>query len=88
MSSQRLLSQPYKANIMNQLSSQELFTETELDSDKVLIFDARCIICNKQFNSMRGISMHLKMTGARHSVIFNSYGNYDKRTGFKEMNRP
>ncbi|HYA83126.1 MAG TPA: hypothetical protein VEH06_06720 [Candidatus Bathyarchaeia archaeon] len=61
---------------------------SEAHSDKELIFDAICINCNKRFTSMRGISMHLKMTAARHVVNFINYGNYDKKTGLREMNRP
>jgi hypothetical protein len=37
------------------------------------------------FNSIRAISMHLKMTGSRHEVIFINYGSYDKKTGIREM---
>ena len=32
--------------------------------------------------------MHLKMTASRHVVNFTNYGNYDKKTGLKKMNRP
>jgi hypothetical protein len=55
-------------------------------SRKELIIDAICVNCNKRFTSMRGVSMHLKITATRHSVNF--YGIYDKRTGLKEINRP
>jgi hypothetical protein len=61
---------------------------SEVHSDKELTIDAICINCNKRFKSMRGVSMHLKMTGARHAVIFFSYGNYNKKTGLREMSRP
>ena len=54
--------------------------------DKELIIDAICINCNKRFTSIRGVSMHLKMTAARHAVNFLSYGNYDNKTGLREMN--
>jgi hypothetical protein len=37
---------------------------------------------------MRAVSMHLRMTAARHAVNFISYGKYDKKTGIKEINRP
>jgi len=57
-------------------------------SDKVLIIDAVCINCNKRFKSMRAVSMHLRMTATRHSVNFIKYGNYDKKTGLRELNRP
>ena len=42
---------------------------------------AVCINCNKRFTSMRAVSMHLKVTAARHAVIFSNHGNYDKKTG-------
>jgi hypothetical protein len=61
---------------------------SEAHSDKELIVVAICINCNKRFKSMRGISMHLKMTGARHVVNFINYGNYNKKTGLREMSRP
>ena len=61
---------------------------SEAHSEKVWIIDAICINCNKHFTSMRSVSMHLKMTAARHVVNFINYGNYDKKTGLKEMNRP
>jgi hypothetical protein len=57
---------------------------SEAHSDKKLIFDAICINCNKRFTSMQGISMHLKMTAARHVVNFINYGNYDKKTGLPQ----
>jgi hypothetical protein len=37
---------------------------------------------------MRAVSMHLRMTAARHAVNFISYGKYDKKTGLKEINHP
>jgi hypothetical protein len=40
------------------------------------------------FKSIRAISMHLKMTGTRHVINFINYGNYDKKTGLREMTRP
>jgi hypothetical protein len=52
------------------------------------IIDAICINCNKRFKSVRAVSMHLKVTAARHAVNFLSYGNYNKKTGLREMNRP
>ena len=60
----------------------------EAHSDKVWIINAICINCNKHFTSMRAVSMHLRMTGTRHVVNFINYGNYDKKTGLREMNRP
>jgi hypothetical protein len=35
---------------------------------------------------MRVVSMHLRMTGTRLAVNFINYGNYDKKTGIREMN--
>ena len=61
---------------------------SEAHSDKELIIDVICINCNKRFTSMRGVSMHLKVTAARHTVNFLSYGNYNKKTGLREMNHP
>jgi hypothetical protein len=60
----------------------------EAHSDKVWIIDAKCTNCNKRFTSMRAISMHLRMTATRHVVNFINYGNYDKKTGLREINRP
>jgi hypothetical protein len=37
---------------------------------------------------MRAVSMHLKLTATRHVVNFINYGNYDKKTGLKQINRP
>ena len=59
---------------------------SERHSSKVWIIDAVCINCNKRFTSMRAVSMHLKMTAARHVVNFINYGNYDKKTGLREVN--
>ena len=47
---------------------------------------AICNNCSKRFKSMRAIAMHLKMTAARHTVIFLDHGNYDKNTGVTKMN--
>ena len=71
--------------VMNQPSSEG---RIEVHSDKVWIIDAICINCNKRFKSMRAVSMHLKMTATRHAVNFINHGNYDKKTGLREMNRP
>ena len=46
---------------------------------------AICTNCNKQFKSMRAVTMHLKMTGARHPVTFINHGNYDKNTGLRDI---
>jgi hypothetical protein len=61
---------------------------SETQPDKVWIIDAICINCNKRFKSMRAITMHLRMTGTRHVINFINYGNYDKKTGLREMTRP
>ncbi|HYV52758.1 MAG TPA: hypothetical protein VE971_05630 [Candidatus Eisenbacteria bacterium] len=57
----------------------------QASSDKII--DAISINCNKRFKSMRAVSMHLKMTAARHVVNFIKYRNYDKKIGLKERNR-
>jgi hypothetical protein len=71
--------------LMNQLADSEGRTvvRIEVDSDKLCI-DAVCIDCNKRFTSIRAISMHLRMTAARHIVNFINYGNYNRKTGFME----
>jgi hypothetical protein len=61
---------------MNQLSSQETLTGIEVRTDAVYIN------CNKRFTSMCGVTMHLKMTAARHVVNFINYGNCDKKTRY------
>lgn len=61
--------------------------QLEVYSNKPPIIEAACINCNKRFTSMRAVSMHLKMTAARHTVSFFNYGNYDIKTGLKRMNR-
>ena len=71
---------------MNGLSSEGR-TLLRTHSENVRIIDAVCINCNKRFKSMRAVSMHLKMKGTRHAVNFINYGNYDKKTGLREMNR-
>jgi hypothetical protein len=35
---------------------------------------------------MRAVSMHLKVTAARHAVIFSNHGNYDRKTGLRTNN--
>ena len=67
---------------MNQLSSQETLTGIEVHSE-VRTIDVVCINCNKRFTSIRAVSIHLKMTAARHVVNFINYGNYDKKTGLR-----
>jgi hypothetical protein len=61
--------------------------QLEVYSNRPQIIEAACINCNKRFSSIRSVSMHLKMTAARHTVNFISYGNYDMKTGLKDMNR-
>ena len=61
--------------------------QLEVYSNKPSIIEAACINCNKRFTSIRAVSMHLKMTAARHAVNFINYGNYDMKTGLKDMNR-
>ncbi|MGB6592987.1 MAG: hypothetical protein WBE68_15930 [Candidatus Nitrosopolaris sp.] len=73
--------------LMNELSSEGR-TLLRTHSENVRIIDAVCINCNKRFKSMRAVSMHLKMKGTRHAVNFINYGNYDKKTGLRELNRP
>ncbi len=48
---------------------------------------AICNNCNKQFRSMRAVTMHLKMTASRHIVNFIEHGNYNRNTGIKEVKR-
>ncbi len=73
---------------MNQLPSEgRTLLRIDAHSDKVWIIEAVCSNCNKRFTSIRAVSMHLKMTGARHIVIFINHGNYNKKTGLREMNR-
>ena len=60
---------------------------SEGPSDRTWIIEAKCTNCNKQFTSMNAVSMHLKVTAARHSVVFINYGNYNKKTGLREMSR-
>ncbi len=65
---------------LNQLS-------LETHSGKVGDIDALCVNCNKRFKSIRAVSMHLRITGARHIVNIINHGYYDKKTGLKEVNR-
>jgi hypothetical protein len=69
---------------MSQLSSEG---RLDLQSDKVWIIDAICINCNKRFKSVRAVTMHLKMTAARHVVNFIDHGNYNKKTGLRKLKR-
>jgi hypothetical protein len=46
---------------------------------------AICNNCSKRFKSMNAFAMHLKMTGARHTVNFIDYGNYNKNTGVRKV---
>jgi hypothetical protein len=54
--------------------------QLEVYSDRAPIIEAACINSNKRFTSMRAVSMHLKMTAARHTVNFINYRNYENRT--------
>ena len=72
---------------LNQLSSKRSSVRVEAHSGKVDDLDALCINCNKRFISIRAVSMHLRITGARHVVNFINHGNYDKKTGLREINR-
>jgi hypothetical protein len=72
---------------MNQLPSEErTITTLDLNSDKVANIYAVCVNCNKRFTSIRAISMHLKVTAARHVVTFSNHGIYDKKTGLRTNN--
>jgi len=62
-------------------------SSSEANSDKVWV-DAICVNCNKRFNTMRAVSMHLKGTANRHAVNFMNWGKYDKKTGLTETSRP
>jgi hypothetical protein len=73
---------------MNQIPPEgKIVVGIDVHSDKVWIIDAVCINCKKRFQSMRAVTMHLKVTAARHTVIFINNGNYDKKTGLRAMNR-
>ena len=69
---------------LNQSSSSS--ERAEAHSDKVGDIDALCINCTKRFKSIRAVSMHLRITGARHVVNIINHGYYDKKTGLKQMN--
>jgi hypothetical protein len=58
--------------------------------EKSADFDIKAICnnCSKRFKSMRAITMHLKITGARHTVNFLDHGNYNSNTGMRNMKRP
>ena len=73
--------------MVNQLSSNRNLVRLEAHSSKVGIIDAVCINCNKHFKSIRAVSMHLRITGTRHAVNIINHGNYDKKTGLREINR-
>ena len=69
---------------MNPLPSEgTTIVRLEVQADKLAGIYAVCINCNKRFTSMRAVSMHLKVTAARHAVIFSNHGNYDKKTGLR-----
>jgi hypothetical protein len=74
--------------ILDQLHTKRMGHEStticklDLNSDKVVV-DAVCVNCNKRFTSIRAISMHIKVTAARHAVTFSNHGVYDKKTGLR-----
>jgi hypothetical protein len=72
--------------MVNQLFSERSSVRLETHSCKVSIIDAVCINCNKRFKSIRAVSMHLRITGARHTVNIIDHGYYDKKTGLREIN--
>jgi hypothetical protein len=74
--------------LMHQSLPEKKLVRIEVPYHKVWTIEAACINCNKRFTSMRAVSMHLKMTATRHVVNFINYGNYDKKTGLREINRP
>ena len=72
---------------MNEISSDARgLGVIELPPDNEWNIDAICVNCNKRFKSMRSVSMHIKMTAARHTVNIINHRNYDKKTGLKLMN--
>ena len=73
--------------MVNQLSSKRSPVRLQTHSSKAGIIDAVCINCNKRFKSIRAVSMHLRITGARHSVNIINHGYYDRKTGLREINR-
>jgi hypothetical protein len=73
--------------MMNELTSTRSLLRLETHSGKVDTIEAVCINCNKRFKSIRAVSMHLRITGARHLVNIINHGYYDKKTGLREMNR-
>jgi hypothetical protein len=78
---------PPLAVLANPLPSEgRTIVRLEVQADKLAGIYAVCINCNKRFTSMRAVSMHLKVTAARHAVIFSNYGNYDKKTGLRTNN--
>jgi hypothetical protein len=72
---------------LNQLSPKRSSVRLETHSGKVGDIDALCVNCNKHFKSTRAVSMHLRITGARHLVNITNHGYYDKKTGLRVMNR-
>jgi hypothetical protein len=64
---------------LNQLSKRSS-VRLEAHSGKGGDIDALCINCNKRFKSIRAVSMHLRITGARHAVNIINLGYYDKKT--------
>ena len=46
---------------------------------------AICNNCSKRFKSVCAITLHLNITGGRHSVNFIDHGSYNKNTGIRQM---
>lgn len=67
---------------MNQIEKKIVtISAVEKLPDKMPLVDAICENCNKHFESMRAVAMHLKVAGVGHSVTFINHGNYDRSTG-------
>jgi hypothetical protein len=66
-------------------SSAEDIDNTTIEKNPVYEIKAICNNCSKRFKFMRAIAIHLKMTGARHTVNFIDHGNYNKNTGLIKM---
>jgi hypothetical protein len=72
--------------MMNELTSTRSLLRLETHSGKVDTIEAVCINCNKRFKSIRAVSMHLRITGARHAVNILNHGYYNRKTGLIELN--
>jgi len=58
-----------------------------ITTDKNLHYDinAICNNCSKRCKSTRALAMHLKMTGARHTVNILDHGKYNKNIGMRNV---